>query len=29
MPPFMKVRLSRSTERDNREMKKILSAEYG
>ena len=27
--PFMKMRLSRSTERDNREMRNILSAEYG
>ncbi len=29
MPPFMKMRLSRSVERDNRENKNILSAEYG
>ena len=27
--PFMKMRLSRSTERDNREIQNILSAEYG
>jgi len=27
--PFMKMQLSRSTERDNREIKNILSAEYG
>ncbi|MCI7276890.1 MAG: hypothetical protein MR557_01100 [Faecalibacterium sp.] len=27
--PFMKMRLSRSVERDKREMKNILSAEYG
>jgi len=26
---FMKMRLSRSTERDNREIQNILSAEYG
>ena len=29
MPPFMKMRFSRSVERENREIKNILSAEYG